>query len=186
MLRDTILNIGGSGSTGSSGTSGSSGSSGSSGIDGTSGSSGSSGTSPTGLFIDSSNGDIYFYDASRTKYLGAGIIQQDASRNSTNTTNMYLMGEGDTPTNLNGFVLPWNSTLVAISMSGKLNTETWTAEVRKNNVVTVLDSLTIINQYSNYSSTNNIDFSAGDRVQIYCNGTSIDYPKVTLFFRRRL
>ena len=87
---------------------------------------------------------------------------------------------------MNGFVLPFNSTLVGISMSEELNTQTWTAEVRSNDAVTILDSLTITNQYSNQTYASDTDFNEGDRVQVYLNGSSIDYPEVTLFFRRRI
>ena len=148
---------------------------------------GTSGTSGTGssIFIDSTSGDVYYYDATRSKNLGVAIIQQDVGRNHSTVTNQYLRSAGDTPSNLNGFVLPWNSTLIAITMSGKSNTQTWSAEVRKNGGGIGLDTLTINNEYSKYNNTNNVDFNIGDRVQIFCNGSSIDYPRVTLFFRRR-
>ena len=140
---------------------------------------------PTILHVDTTSGDVYYYDIIRSKNLGVSIIQQDVGRNNSNVSDQYLRGEGDVPTNQNGFVLPWNGTLVAISMSGKLNTQIWTIEVRKNGGGVAQDTLTIANQYSKYNNTNNIDFNAGDRVMIYCNGTSIDYPHATLFFRRR-
>jgi hypothetical protein len=166
MLRDTRTASGGTGVNGTSGTSGTSGAG-----------------SP--IYIDSTSGDVYFYDNTRSKNLGVAIVQQDVGRNHPTVTDQYLRGEGDTPTNLNGFVLPWNATLVSISMSGNLNNQTWSIEVRKNGGGVAQDSLTITNQYSNYSDNNNVDFDAGDRVMIYCSGTSIDYPHATLFFRRR-
>jgi len=139
----------------------------------------------TNVYVDPIAGDVYFNDPTRGKNLGVAIVQQDAGRDHRTVTNQYLRNEGDTPTNLNGFVLPWNATLISISMSCNSNTQTWTAEVRRNGGGVGLDTLTINNQYSNQSDNNNVDFNAGDRVQIYCNGTSIDYPHVTLFFRRR-
>lgn len=158
--------------------------SGMSGTSGTSGSSGTSGITPN-IYVDSTTGDVYFYDATRDKNLGVAIIQTDAGRNSNNVTNIYLRSEGDTPTNLNGFVLPWNATLIGISISGRSNTQTWGVLVRKNGLLTPVDSLVITNQYSNYDSTKNSDFNAGDRVQIFCAGIGVEYPKATLFFRRK-
>jgi hypothetical protein len=143
------------------------------------------GSSSNIVKLDPSSGDVYYYDTTRNKNLGIATIQCDVSRNSSNTTNQYLRGEGQTPTNLNGFVLPWNATLVSISMSGRLNTQTWIAQVRKNGGGVPQDTLTITNQYSNYDNTKDTDFNAGDRIQVYCSGTSIDYPKVSLFFRRK-
>lgn len=160
---------------------------GGSGTSGTSGSSGTSGTSPInpGIFIDATSGDLYYLDPIRSKNLGSAIVQQGFGRNHPTVTDQFLRIEGDVPSNLNGFVLPWNSTLIGISMSGELNTQTWTVEVRVNGGGVSQDSLTITNQYSNYSDNNNVDFNAGDRIMIYCSGTSISYPHATLFFRRR-
>ena len=140
---------------------------------------------PNILLVDSTSGEVYYYDNVRGKNLGVSLIQQDAGRNNSNVTDQFLRGEADVPTNQNGFVLPWKATLVSMSMSGKLNTQTWSVEVRKNGGGIAQDTLTITNQYSNYSDINNIDFNAGDRIMIYCSGTSVDYPHGSLFFRRR-
>jgi hypothetical protein len=140
---------------------------------------------PQSIYVDSTSGDVYFHDPTRNKNLGIAIIQYDASRNHNNVTNQFLRSEGDTPSNLNGFVLPWDATLVSMSMSGQLNTQTWSIEVRKNGGGIAHDTLIINNAYSNYNDTNNVDFNAGDRIMIYCSGSGIDYPRATLFFRRR-
>ena len=137
------------------------------------------------IFIDSTSGDVYYVDPIRLKKLGVATIQTDGSRNKNKVTNIYLRGEGDTPSNLNGFVLPWNATLIAISMSSNVNIQTWSAQVRKNGSTSPEDFLTSTNLYSKYNSTNNVDFNAGDRVEIFCSGQNIQYPKVSLFFRRR-
>ena len=140
---------------------------------------------PNILLVDSTSGEVYYYDSVRGKNLGVSLIQQDAGRNNSNVTDQFLRGEADVPTNQNGFVSPWKATLVSMSMSGKLNTQTWSVEVRKNGGGIAQDTLTITNQYSNYSNINNVDFNAGDRIMIYCSGTSVDYPRASLFFRRR-
>jgi hypothetical protein len=140
---------------------------------------------PQNVFIDSTSGDIYYHDPVRDKNLGVATIQLDVGRNHHNVTNQFLRSEGDTPTNQNGFVLPWDATLISMSMSGKLNTQNWSIEVRKNGGGISHASLSINNQYSNYDDNNNVDFNAGDRIMIYCNGMSIDFPHATLFFRRR-
>jgi len=166
MLRDTRTASGGTGINGTSGTSGTSGAG-----------------SP--IYIDSTSGDVYYYDVTRSKNLGIANLQQDVGRGHAVVTDQYLRGEGDAPSNMNGFVLPWDATLIAITMSGRSNTQTWTAQVRKNGGGISQDSLTITNQYSNYNNTKNTDFSAGDRIMIYCSGSSVEYPRVTLVFRRR-
>ncbi len=142
--------------------------------------------SPTSfIYTDSTSGDVYYFDPVRGKNLGIATIQTDGSRNKDRVTNVYLRGEGNTPSNLNGFVLPWNATLISMSMSSNANTQTWSAQVRKNGAIVTEDFLTSINKYSRHNSTNDVDFNAGDRVEIFCSGQNIQYPKVSLFFRRR-
>ena len=135
--------------------------------------------------VDTTSGDIYYLDPVRSKNLGVATIQSDASRNSRRVTNTYLSGEGDTPTNLNGFVLPYDATLIGISMSSNRNDQNWSAQVRKNGGALAEAFLTSTNSFSKYTESLNVDFNAGDRVEIYCSGQNIEYPKVSLFFRRR-
>jgi len=87
--------------------------------------------------------------------------------------------------NKTGVSLPFDATLVGISISGQRNNQTWTAQVRKNGSATVLDSLGITNAYENHTWSLDTDFSAGDRIQVYMSGNNINNPHVELFFRRR-
>jgi len=130
--------------------------------------------------------ELYFYDTSRSKKLGTSVLHISAGRNNPSASNQYLRISDGAPMNLNGFVLPYDATLIGISMSGRDNNETWTAEIRRNGSVTVLSSLQIVNAYQNYDFTKNVNFDAGDRVMIYLNGTTISYPFVTAYFRRRI
>jgi aerobic-type carbon monoxide dehydrogenase small subunit (CoxS/CutS family) len=128
--------------------------------------------------------DVYFYDTTRDKDLGVAIIEVGCGRNSANTTNQYLRTYNGAPMNLVGVALPVDATLVGMSASGGANNQTWTAQVGKNGVATVLDSITVTNSYENHSWDNDVDFSAGDRIQVYLSGTNINYPQVRLYFRR--
>ena len=131
------------------------------------------------------DGDIYFYDPTRNKNLGVGIIQIGCGRNSMNTTNQYIRMYDSIVMNLSGVTLPFDSTLVGMTMSEQVNTQSWTAQVRKNDSDTIIDSLSIVNAYENHVWNKNTDFVAGDRVQVYLNGTNIKYPQVMLYFRRK-
>lgn len=154
---------------------------------GVSGTSGTSGTSAVeSVYYDTTANEPVYLDEVRSKTLSTSIVTADFGSNSSTATNTYLELEGAVASNLNGFVLPFNATLVGISMSENLNSQTWTAEVRSNGSATVLDSLTITNAYSNYTYSSDTNFSAGDRIQVYINGTSIEYPHVTVFFRRQI
>jgi len=128
--------------------------------------------------------DVYFYDTTRDKDLGVAVIQIGAARNSRNTTNQYLRSYNGVPMNITGVPLPFDATLVGIAMAGEETNQTWTAYVRKNDSATNITSLGITNAYENHTWSEDEDFSAGDRIQIYMSGNSIDYPHVTLYFRR--
>lgn len=129
--------------------------------------------------------DVYFYDATRDKDLGVAIIEVAGARESVSTTDQYLRTFDGLPFNLCGCALPWNATLVGIVMSGEETNQTWTIQIRKNNSSTSLASLTITNAYVNYDWSYDVDFSAGDRIQLYLSGNSIDYPQAKAYFRRR-
>jgi hypothetical protein len=106
-----------------------------------------------------------------------------ASRN-TDATNIYLRGPGNVPTNLSGFVLPFNATIIGIGAATQ-GTETWTAEVRKNGSATVIASLSITAAAKDSTGALNVDVDVDDEIQMYCNGSSISRPAMTVWFRRR-
>jgi len=131
------------------------------------------------------DGDVYYYDTTREKDLGVAVIEVGGARDSVSTTNQYLRTYDGVPFNKSGTALPWNATLVGIVMSEEEDNQTWTVQVRKNDSATSLASLTITNAYENHDWTFDVDFSAGDRIQLYLSGTSIDYPQAKAYFRRR-
>jgi hypothetical protein len=129
--------------------------------------------------------DVYFYDETRDKDLSVSVIQIGCGRNSANTTTQYLRTFNGTPMNLTGIPLPVDATLIGISMSGAVNSQSWTAQILRNGVATVMTSLSIVNAYENHTWSEDTDFNEGDRIQVRMVGTNINYPQVRLFFRRR-
>jgi len=106
-----------------------------------------------------------------------------AGRNA-NVTNVYLRAPGNVGTNDAGYVQPWDATIVAISAATRGN-ETWTAEIRKNDAVAVIASLSLSAVNKAYSASLSVNVSAGDEIQFYCNGTNINRPEVTIWLKRR-
>jgi hypothetical protein len=129
--------------------------------------------------------DVYFYDETRGKDLGVSVIQIGCGRNSVNTTTQYLRTFNGTPMNLTGIALPYDATLIGITMSGASNSQSWTAQIGRNDVATVMASLSIVNVYENHTWSEDVDFDEGDRIQVRMVGTNISHPQVRLFFRRR-
>lgn len=100
-----------------------------------------------------------------------------------NVSNVYLRGPGGTPTNLSGFVIPFNFKIVALSLA-TAGPETWTLEIRKNNSATVITSLSASAVERAYSTVD-VDGNAGDELQFYCNGVGIGAPSGSVVIRRR-
>lgn len=96
------------------------------------------------------------------------------------TTNSYLKGAGGEFTNLTPYILPFDCTLMSISAASQTSS-TWTAEVHKDNTLVTNAYLTITGTTYNHGDLS-IDFSAGDNIMIYCNGTSVSSPLISLVF----
>jgi hypothetical protein len=107
-----------------------------------------------------------------------------ASRDRLVTTNIYLRTHDNIPTNVSPIILPFNSTLIAISASCS-SASTWVAEVHLAGSLVTGAILNIAAAVKAYRNDLTIDFNAGDGVQIYCNGTGVPFPNVDLIFRRR-
>ncbi len=125
------------------------------------------------------------YDSS--SFVLAGLedtLVFSAGRNSTSTNTIYLRDANGIPTNQSPFIIPWNCTLIAMTLSTNGN-ETWTAELHSGLSLVSGASLSSTAQNSNYTNTLNIDFNAGDPIELYCNGSGINKPRVTVIFRRR-
>jgi hypothetical protein len=104
-------------------------------------------------------------------------------RNANNATDVYLRVAGNIPTNETPFVIPYNCTL--INLTGATNgAETWTGEVRIAGTL-VSGAALAITAATTGSATVDIDFNAGDAIQLFCNGTSVSDPMLNLFFQRR-
>jgi hypothetical protein len=132
------------------------------------------------------NGLLAIYDKSnsRDKWLS---VQREfmifTGRDNNNNTNEYARA-GDFTSNQAGIRLIRKSTLVGISIQTNGN-ETWTAEVRKNGTATVQSSLAAAAAAGNQDGTINVDFDAGDEIQVYVNGSMVNRPVIKLEFAYR-
>jgi len=117
-----------------------------------------------------------------------GVLSEDTfvfvSGRGAPMTDAYLRAAGDVPTNVAGFILPFNATITGLGVATTGN-ETWTAEVRKNNLAAVVASISMVAVAKKYEAKN-VDVDAGDEIQTYCNGTAVDHPLLSVFMKRRL
>ncbi len=100
-------------------------------------------------------------------------------------TNSYLRGGGNVPTNVAGFLLSFDATIVGISAVTN-GAFTWAAEVRKNGAAPPIASLAIVAAASGYTAlTLGVDTDAGDIIEMYCNGGNINRPHMMVYYKRR-
>jgi len=138
-------------------------------------------TVPTGAnngeFFVANNGLLHAYDATRTKWLSVDRFNVFWGRNNANVTNEYLRQVNGALSNNTGWRMIRNGTITAIAVQCNIN-QTYTIEIRKNDAVAVIASLTVTNSQGNHDTTINVDFDEGDFLQCYLNGVSVDYPEV--------
>jgi hypothetical protein len=120
--------------------------------------------------------------------LKAGVVGNDVmvcsgGDESNNVTDAYLRGPGGTPMNLAGYVMPFDAKITSLSLASR-GTESWTLEVRKNNAAAVIASLAVSGKEREYGNVD-VDVDAGDELQLFCNGTSINAPSGSIFLTRR-
>jgi len=115
---------------------------------------------------------------------GASDMIVSGGRAGSTISNVYLRGPGNVPMNLAGYVMPFDAKIVGISAATR-GAETWTFEVRKNNNVAVIASITLTGVERGYDGSLDVDIDAGDELQFYCNGLNIDAPSGSVIIRRR-
>jgi len=132
------------------------------------------------------NGIMAVFDKSnsRNKWLS---VQREfmtfMGRDNSNNSNEYAR-LGTFTSNQTGDRLIRKATIVGISIQTN-GSETWTAEVRKNGTATVQASLAAAAVEGNQTSTLNVDFDAGDEIQVFINGSMINRPVIKLEYAYR-
>ena len=119
------------------------------------------------------DGVLYTYDGTRGTYLSVDRKMVLASRQG-NATHLYLRvgGEG-VPTSETGVRMLRDGTIVGI-FAQTSSAKTWTFEVRRNG--SVIASLSIVAATGSQVTNTNVDFSQGDVLQFFANGTAIPFP----------
>lgn len=122
------------------------------------------------------DGVPYTFDPVREKYLSLSRAIFDSSFYGNNIINTYLRS-GLVPTaGEQGFLLPRDATITALWGKSRSHGN-WNLEIRKNGVPITVASVLISNAFG-YDSNTDIDLNAGDWVQFYLNGTSVQHPIV--------
>jgi hypothetical protein len=121
------------------------------------------GTSTGQLFVGT-DGILYIYDATRLKWLSVSRSMVGWGNNGGTPTNTYLNQFGNSPSSSNGWRMMRNGTITGITAQANVN-QTWTLQIRKNDAVAVIATLTIPGVQGNHSNSLNIDVQEGDYLQ---------------------
>jgi hypothetical protein len=105
------------------------------------------------------------------------------ARTGAEVTNVYLRNSDSLPFNTTPMLLPFDGTIKYISVSSSANS-TWVGEVRNNGTLITGASISANNNTGTYSSVN-INVNAGSRLQLYCNGTSVNDPRMVVLIVKR-
>lgn len=132
------------------------------------------------------NNTLAIYDKTnaRNRFLSvARMFLGFTGRDNANNANEYARF-GAFTSNQSSARLMKNMVLVGMSIQTS-GAETWTARVRKNGVATNLASLAASAVEGAQTSALDIDFTAGDKIEVYIDGTSVNRPIILLEFAER-
>lgn len=131
------------------------------------------------------NNVLAIHDKSRTRFLSVHRMNLSfVGRDNNNNANEYARFGGGFTSNQSSARLINNMTLIGMSIQTN-GAETWTARVRKNGVATNLASLAATAQAGVQDATLNVDFTAGDKIEVFIDGSSVDRPVIILEFAQR-
>lgn len=140
------------------------------------------------------SGDALAYNGAQFAVLSMPGFVVSASKANT-SSNIYLRSGGNAFMNLAPMQVPFNCDIIAISaLSSVVNT--WNAEVYKddgttNNIVANPNQVVaIVNQQitaaiGSFSALSPVALNAGDKIAIYCRGSSVQDASVHVWLRRR-
>lgn len=110
------------------------------------------------------------------------VFTVGAARAHAKASNIYLRTYDGATTLTSPFVIPFNCTLIAMSASSE-TAASWSAEVHVGQSLVAGAALSISATDTAYAAKN-IPFLAGTRIQFFCNGSNIPFPRINLFFLR--
>lgn len=136
------------------------------------------------LWVKSPEYELYVYDASRNKWLSVFSSELSGGLSNTAVTNLYLKGEDNISMDINSEVLPFDATLVALSASGEVR-QNWKAEVHADGKLIEGAVLHVVHSDRAIFDRLDVDFRAGQKIQLFANGERISMPKIKAIFRKR-
>lgn len=149
-----------------------------------------SSTPPKGAFhgqvwVKEPDFTTYVFDGIRGKWLAQDTFNIDGQKNATACTHVYMNGPDNIPHNVNSLSLPYDATLIGLIATGE-EKQSWIAEVHVKNRLVGNSVLHVVNGDSASNMKLNVDFKAGDKVQLFASGNDIVMPYIRAIFKQRI
>lgn len=144
-------------------------------------------TAPTGTAngqISMIDGSLYIYDVTRAKWLSSETLPFSFALSGTGNNGVYLGYSGVT-SSLTGVKMPFDGTIVIVTAESSGQNANKGFEIRKTTANTTIFTFNLVN-YTYTNSTLNIDFNAGDYLNVFSNTTAnTANPIVNIFVKWR-
>lgn len=121
------------------------------------------------------DGVLYAYDGTRSKWLSVDRKQLWGARFANNATNIYLRIQDGVVSFLSSYRALRDGTITGLVANTRI-AETWTLEVRINGALSASATLSVTAATGAQDATIDVDFSAGDTIELYCSGNNISFP----------
>lgn len=131
------------------------------------------------------NNVLSVYDKTRTKWLS---VYRDnivfSGRDNSNNQDEYAR-VGQFTSNQAGYKILFDATLVGITVQTR-SAGTYGVQVRRNGNTSSVYALPVLASDNASDNAVNTDLNAGDEIQVYLDGSSIDRPLITLILAQRV
>lgn len=142
---------------------------------------------PPGPLLQIINGDLVYYDDTRSTWLTSSSSTVTFGLNHRNiSSNRYMKMTSGVYSNISGYRVSKNSVITSISIQS-LNIADCIFRIRKNNNPTNIVSLSLTSQNGNSINSLNININKNEFIQCYMevNSGNIDFPELTLNYSGR-
>jgi hypothetical protein len=139
-------------------------------------------TRPGIPLTQNSEGILLFNDTSRNKMIS--VSRENVSfgiKHKNITGNRWLQTTANIPSNILGYKIPRNGTITSVTIQTQ-NISNCDFEIKKNNVITSIHTLSLVNEVEKINDNINIDINIGDflQCQLLVNSGDVDYPLIFL------
>jgi hypothetical protein len=137
---------------------------------------------PNVNFTQNGDGIILFYDTTRNKMIS--VSRENLSfgiKNKNIIGDRWLQTTANIPSNILGYKIPRNGTITSVTTQTQ-NISNCDFEIKKNNVITSIHTLSLTNEVEKINDNLNININSGDFLQcrLVVSSGNVDYPLIFL------